>query len=151
MGHCEFQKRQRVGLGDHHIYYVGITCLIDLPSHRLSPLELCIILCQIETPEAVKNAQQIAAVEGVDALIVGPSDLSTTHGFAGDASGPEMTAVIESVIASAAAAGKATGFVHSNPQVLKKWQEKGMTIFSCGSELNMVKNGVKKNRQEFIG
>ena len=71
--------------------------------------------------------------------------------FAGDASGPEMTAVIESVIASAAAAGKATGFVHSNPQVLKKWQEKGMTIFSCGSELNMIKNGVKKNRQEFIG
>lgn len=113
--------------------------------------ERTIILCQIETPEAIKNAQQIASVEGVDALIVGPSDLSTTHGFAGDASGPEMTAVIESVIASAAAAGKTTGFVHSNPQVLKKWQEKGMTIFSCGSELNMIKNGVKKNRQEFIG
>ena len=44
------------------------------------------------------------AATGVDALIVGPSDLSTTHGFAGDASGPEMTAVIESVIASAATA-----------------------------------------------
>ena len=45
--------------------------------------ERTIILCQIETPEAVKNARAIAGVEGVDALIVGPSDLSTTHGFAG--------------------------------------------------------------------
>ena len=122
-----------------------------LADYFVSANDRTIILCQIETPEAVKNARAIASVEGVDALIVGPSDLSTTHGFAGDASGPEMTAIIESVIAEAKAAGKATGFVHSKPAVLKAWQEKGMTIFSCGSELNMLKNGAKKNRQEFFG
>ena len=68
MGHCEFQKGQRVGLGDHHIYCVGTICLIDLPCHRLSPPELCIIFCEIDhlhATFAIGNGTYSGVGEGV--------------------------------------------------------------------------------------
>ena len=106
-----------------------------------------IILTQIETPEGIENAQDIINVEGVDALMVGPSDLSTSYGFPGDADAPVVQEAIEKVLAAAKAAGKTAGFIHSKPEKLRKWKARGMTIFSCGSELNMIKNGVKRNAE----
>lgn len=50
---------------------------------------------QIETLEAVDNIEAIAAVDGVDALFVGPSDLSASMGFIGQPGHPEVKAKIE--------------------------------------------------------
>ena len=109
-----------------------------------------IILAQIETPEGVENAGEIISVEGIDALMVGPSDLSTSFGYPGNADALVVKQAIEKVLAAAKNAGKTAGFIHSKPAVLRYWAERGMTIFSCGSELNMIKNGVKRNREQFF-
>jgi len=111
--------------------------------------ERTIILTQIETPQGVGNAEKIIAVQGVDALMVGPSDLSTSYGAAGNAEEPRVEEAIGCVLNAALRAGKAAGIIHSKPALLRKWRDRGMTIFSCGSELNMLKNGVKKNKQDF--
>lgn len=80
---------------------------------------LCLIL-QAETPEAIKNAASIAALDGVDAIFIGPVDLATSMGFHGDFSRPEVQAEIEKGLKAARAAGKGAGIFALNPEFAEK-------------------------------
>src|SRR4029079_13131859 len=62
---------------------------------------------QIETPEAVDIVDQIAALDGVDGLFVGPADLSVTLGVPGDFMHPKCIEALKKVGAAANKAGKA--------------------------------------------
>lgn len=68
-----------------------------------------LVICQIETAGAVRNASEIAAVEGVDMLFLGPFDLSAALGRMGEPDHPEVRNRIEQVEQAAKAAGKHLG------------------------------------------
>src|SRR5689334_5490627 len=72
--------------------------------------EICVLL-QIETRLALKNLEAIAAVEGVDGLFIGPSDLAAALGHLGDNGHPEVRAAIEDAFKRIHKAGKATGIL----------------------------------------
>ncbi|WP_251445722.1 HpcH/HpaI aldolase family protein [Vermiculatibacterium agrestimuris] len=98
---------------------------------------------QIETVQSVENAQRIAAVDGIDGLFVGPNDLACALGCTGNFDTPEMEAALAKVVAAGKAAGKPTGVIASNPAFLRHWQAQGMTLFSCDSELGLLKKGIQ--------
>lgn len=52
------------------------------------------IIVQVETPEAIANIPEIAAIDGVDCIFVGPGDLAASMGHAGNGSAPEVRAKI---------------------------------------------------------
>lgn len=64
---------------------------------------------QIESAEAVRNAAEILAVDGVDAIFIGPSDLAASMGLLGQQNHPDVVANVLDVIAAAKAAGKPVG------------------------------------------
>lgn len=68
-----------------------------------------LVACMVETPEAVANAEAIAAVPGVDILLIGTSDLSATMGIPGQAGHPDIRRAYESVGAACARHGKVMG------------------------------------------
>lgn len=68
-----------------------------------------LLIAMIETPEAVENADAIAAVEGIDTVHVGSTDLSTEMGIAGDYKHERMRAAFEKVAAAAKKHGKSMG------------------------------------------
>jgi 2-keto-3-deoxy-L-rhamnonate aldolase RhmA len=68
-----------------------------------------LVVCMIETPEGVANADKIAAVEGVDVVHVGTNDLLTNMGKPGKFGDPEVMGAIERVMAAARAHGKFCG------------------------------------------
>jgi 2-keto-3-deoxy-L-rhamnonate aldolase RhmA len=83
---------------------------------QLSQPEICrrvnaetLLIAMIETPEAVANADAIAAVEGIDVLHIGATDLSTEMGIPGDYRHERMRAAFETVAAATKAHGKAMG------------------------------------------
>ena len=98
---------------------------------------------QIETRRAVENAEEIAAVEGLDGLFIGPNDLACDLGCTGRFDTPEMDAAVSHVLAAAKTHGKPCGIVASNPAYLRRWAEQGMTMFSCDSELGLLKKGIQ--------
>src|SRR6185312_1825119 len=59
-----------------------------------------LITVMIETPKAVENAEAIAAVPGIDCLLVGSSDLSMEMGVPGDNGNPKIQAAVDKVIAA---------------------------------------------------
>ncbi len=96
---------------------------------------------QIECAEGVANAAEIAAVEGVDALFVGPGDLSANLGAMGDPNAAHVQQAIAAVLAAARAAGKAAGILAPQKADADRYLADGFTMLAVGSDLGLLARG----------
>ena len=106
------------------------------------------IVLQIETLAGVESVEAIAAVPGVDALFIGPLDLSISIGRPGDVASDESHALMRRVCAAARANGLAVGIVCSAEQV-GFYHEMGVRMFSCGGALGYMRAGVRAAVETF--
>lgn len=74
------------------------------------------LIVMIETPEAVAQAAEIAAVEGIDAVFVGPNDLSHAMGYGSDWKAPEVEAAIEAALKAISGSGMCAGIIALTPE-----------------------------------
>lgn len=111
--------------------------------------EKTMVFVQIETQQGVENVEEIAAVAGVDGVIIGPNDLAVNLGWPGHMETPEMDAAITKVVKAAEKAGKASGIIESHVEFLKKWRANGMNVFSCSSEVGMMMKMAKATCAQF--
>lgn len=99
--------------------------------------DICTII-QLETPEAIEKLPEMAAVEGIDALFVGPGDLSAAMGHIGNIAHPEVQALIEKAAKDAHAAGKPIGIVGPNPEMVKRFIGYGYDYAAIASDIAMM-------------
>ena len=85
-------------------------------------------IAQIETVEGVRNAAEIAAIDGIDALVVGPNDLANSLGCPGDLTCAKEEQAIAAISKAARDAGKSFG-IHAGTSILERWADHGMTFF----------------------
>jgi 2-keto-3-deoxy-L-rhamnonate aldolase RhmA len=111
--------------------------------------EELVTIVQIETAEAVRNAAEIAAVEGVDVLFVGPSDLSMDMGVTMPAEDPRFAEALQQVVAAARTAGKAAGILLHNAAQVESTVKNGFTFVALGSDGSMVAAGMRVAREAF--
>jgi len=104
---------------------------------------------QIETPEAVANVDQIAAVKGVDFLFVGPGDLGLRLSQAGDHDGSQLEAAFEKVAAAAKANGIAWGCPASGPEMIEKRRIQGAQYLANSGDFMTLKNGLLAGIKQF--
>ncbi|HKJ84644.1 MAG TPA: aldolase/citrate lyase family protein [Spirochaetia bacterium] len=102
-------------------------------------------IVQIETPAGVAAADEIAAVDGVDVLFVGPLDLSTSLGVQGQYTNPHFLDAVDSVTSAAAKHGKASGILALDSAMLAPMLERGMTFVAHGSDGGLVASGMRAN------
>ena len=93
---------------------------------------------QIESETAVANVEEIAAVEGVDVLFIGPSDLTQSMGILGQTDDPRFLAAVQAVADAARAAGKATGILVQAPEQLDRYLELGFQLVAVGSDSSFL-------------
>ncbi|MCD6076285.1 MAG: 4-hydroxy-2-oxo-heptane,7-dioate aldolase [Ramlibacter sp.] len=96
------------------------------------------LLVQAETREAIENLDAIAAVEGVDGVFIGPSDLSAAFGHVGDPWHPEMQDIIADAFRRIQAAGKAVGILTLDETLARKHVEMGATFIALGTDSNLM-------------
>jgi 4-hydroxy-2-oxoheptanedioate aldolase len=96
------------------------------------------LLVQVETREGMRNLDAIAAVEGVDGVFIGPSDLSAAFGHVGDPWHPEMQDLIADAFRRIQAAGKAVGILTLDETLAKKHVEMGATFIALGTDSNLM-------------
>ena len=82
----------------------------------VAPSERITLVVQIESRKGLENLAEIAAVEGIDALFIGPSDLAASLGHLGDPLHAEVTAAIDEARATIEAAGKPAGIFAVSPE-----------------------------------
>ena len=96
------------------------------------------LMVQIETAESLEHLDEIVAIEGVDALFIGPNDLSISLGVAGQSESPVLIEAIEKVMKACKAHGVATAIQANDLAYAKRWTEAGMEIISYGSEIGLL-------------
>jgi 4-hydroxy-2-oxoheptanedioate aldolase len=96
------------------------------------------VIVQLETPQAIARLPEIAAVEGVDALFVGPGDLSAAMGRMGQVGHPEVQALIAEAARGAKAAGKPIGIVGPNPEMVARFLDYGYSFAAIASDVAMM-------------
>lgn len=100
-----------------------------------------LLVLQIECDEGVKNAAEIAALDGTDVLFVGPGDLSTNLGAMGNPNAKHVQDAIRSVIAAAASAGKPTGILAPVKADADRYIKDGCKLVAVGSDLGLLARG----------
>jgi 4-hydroxy-2-oxoheptanedioate aldolase len=98
---------------------------------------------QIESPEAVAAADEIAALDGVDVLFVGPADLSHAMGIPGQVTAPAFSAALDAVAAACRAHGKAAGILLPDASGIPAHLDRGYTFLGVGSDTGWVVAGAR--------
>jgi 2-keto-3-deoxy-L-rhamnonate aldolase RhmA len=100
--------------------------------------EHVMVVLQIETKLAVERRDELLAVPGVDAVLVGPVDLSISLGVPGDFQHPKMVEAMEQIRDSCIAHGVVPGTQTRTLTLAKFWRERGMLFLGCGSETGFL-------------
>ena len=97
------------------------------------------VMVQIESRAGVAAAREIAALDGIDGIFVGPSDLAAGLGHLGNAGHPDVQAAIAAVFADAKACGKPTGVLASVEADARRYMGMGATFVAVGSDLGLFR------------
>ena len=101
------------------------------------------VVAQIETREAVNVVEQIAATQGVDALLIGPYDLSLSLGILEQFDSPIFLGAVDRVIAAAKAAGIAAG-IAAGREMLLEFRKRGGRFLVTDSEVDTLLEGYRR-------
>jgi 4-hydroxy-2-oxoheptanedioate aldolase len=108
--------------------------------HTRCEEELC-VLVQVETQIALANLEDIATVEGVEGVFIGPGDLSADLGYLGQAGHPQVRAVIEDTIRRIKAAGNVPGILTPDEQLARRYLDLGCLFTAVGSDVGLLARG----------
>lgn len=128
------EGRRSVGLSRAHKYGPGFTDYVENANRDL------VIMIQIEHKEALKNIDEILEVKGIDAVFIGPYDLSASMGLTGQLSHPEVMSAIATIKDKCRQAGMAYGIFGLTPEVLIPELKDGCTFPLCGVDAAILVN-----------
>jgi len=98
-----------------------------------------LVIALMETPTAIANAEAIAAVPGIDALLIGTNDLAAEMGIPGDFANPKIAAAYKKIIAACKKHKKFPGMggVYSD-ELMRKYVGMGMRMILSGGDVGML-------------
>ncbi|WP_256841181.1 HpcH/HpaI aldolase family protein [Ornithinimicrobium cryptoxanthini] len=108
------------------------------------------LIVQIETLTGVEAAEQIAAVDGVDGVFVGPSDLSASMGLLGQQTHPDVVAAVGRTFEAVRAAGKHVGVNAFDPQAAQGYVEGGAGFILVGADVALLARGSEALAQRWV-
>jgi 4-hydroxy-2-oxoheptanedioate aldolase len=109
--------------------------------------EVC-LLVQLETAEALANLEAIAAVEGVDGLFIGPSDLAAALGHLGDFRHPDVQAAITDALERAKRCGKPIGILMADPVLSASYVRGGFDYVALATDIGLLRSGTQAVLQQ---
>ena len=96
------------------------------------------VVFQIETQRAVDAREELLSVPGVDAIMIGPADLSISLGVPDEFQHPKMVAAMDAVRDSCERHRVAPGTQTRTPDLARFWRDRGMRFLGCSNETGMI-------------
>ncbi|CAB3745271.1 5-keto-4-deoxy-D-glucarate aldolase [Paraburkholderia sediminicola] len=110
---------------------------------------VCVIV-QIESHKAVDNIDEILAVDGVDAVFVGPSDLAAAYGHIGNPNHPDVQQAIARVFERAQAAGKPSGILAPVQADAERYLSMGCRVIAVCADMGLLKAAAQTVQKHFM-
>ena len=120
------------------------------PDYLARASETITVMVQIESAQAVANAEAIMAVDGIDAVFIGPSDLAASMGVLGEQEHPDVVAAVEHCIAAAKAAGKPVGVNAFAEATARRYLEAGVDFILVGADVALLARGSEALAGTFV-
>ncbi len=111
--------------------------------------ELCLVV-QIETLEGLRNMDAIAQTDGVDAVFIGPSDLSASMGLRGQLTHPDVDKAITDAITQLVDLGVPAGVMALDPAVADRYLAHGASFVAVAVDLVLLADAVADIRTRFL-
>ena len=127
-----------VGLARAHEYGISFTDYLDAANEQT-----CVII-QAETKEAIDNIEAITAIDGVDAILIGPYDLSANLGYTGQIEHPEVTSAIKKVALACKNQNVKLGYFGVNAEAVAPYIDTGFTLITVGVDSLFLLNGAQQ-------
>ena len=108
------------------------------------------VTVQIESTAAVDAVEEILAVDGVDGIFLGPSDLAASMGLLGQQEHPQVRDAVEHCIKAATAAGKPAGVNAFNPDTARAYLDAGTSFVLVGADVAMLARGSEALASQFV-
>jgi 4-hydroxy-2-oxoheptanedioate aldolase len=99
------------------------------------------LFVQVETAAAVEAAGEIAAVDGVDGVFVGPSDLAASMGLLGQQTHPDVVAAVRRAFDAVRAAGTPVGVNAFDPDAAQAYLDAGASFVLVGADVTLLARG----------
>lgn len=109
------------------------------------------LIVQIESAAAVANVEEILAVDGVDAIFIGPADLAGSMGLLGQPSHPDVVEAAMSAIRAAKAAGKPAGINAFVAEDAERYLAEGASFAAVGADVSILARATEALADHFIG
>lgn len=110
--------------------------------------EIC-LLVQVETSEALDRIEEIAAVDGVDGIFIGPSDLAASLGHPGNPTHPEVKSAILDAVRRITAARVPAGFLSSDQSLVREVADAGALFIAVGIDAMLLRQAALSRRSEW--
>jgi 2-dehydro-3-deoxyglucarate aldolase/4-hydroxy-2-oxoheptanedioate aldolase len=107
------------------------------------------IILQIEHIDAVNNIHEILAVEGVDAVLIGPYDLSGSLHKLGEVQDPEVINTIQSILHACKQHNLPAGIFCATPGQAAHWQKAGVNLLAIGTDITFLWRGAQQALLDF--
>jgi 2-dehydro-3-deoxyglucarate aldolase len=107
------------------------------------------VMVQIESRNGLQSIDAICAVDGVDGVFIGPSDLAAGFGHLGNPSHPEVQQAMQQVFASAKAHGKPVGILAPVEADARRYLEMGASFVAVGSDLGAFRAATQALRDRY--
>jgi 2-keto-3-deoxy-L-rhamnonate aldolase RhmA len=127
-----------MGLARAHRYGFGFKEYVERANRDVA------VVVQAEHARAVDNIEAIAAVEGLDAVFIGPYDLSSSLGHAGDLEHPTVVAAIDRITEACQDAGMALGYFGLNAEAVQPLMARGYTLICAGVDAVLLGQSAKR-------
>ena len=113
---------------------------LNLQNYVRSANDGITVVLQVEDYEAVENLEEIVAVRGVDAIFIGPYDLSASIGRTGDLAHPEVQELIMAAKTICANKRMSVGIFESQAANVDKWTKEGFSLFAVSTDISCLIN-----------
>lgn len=122
-----------------------------IPDYLARARETITLIVQAESADSVANIREIAAVEGVDGVFIGPSDLAASMGLLGQQTHPDVVAAVKHVITEVKAAGKFVGVNAFAQDQARDYLTAGADFVNVGADVALLANGSRALLEAFQG
>ncbi|MEN3148888.1 4-hydroxy-2-oxoheptanedioate aldolase [Neorhizobium sp. IRAMC:178] len=110
--------------------------------------EIC-LLVQIESRKGLAALDEIATVEGVDGIFIGPADLAADMGYLGKPGSPEVQAEVEQALRRIQSHGKAAGILTADLALARRYVDLGATFVAIGNDVTLFANATTRLLEDF--
>jgi 4-hydroxy-2-oxoheptanedioate aldolase len=121
-----------------------------IPDYLAHASESITVIVQIESAQAVENVGEILAVDGIDAVFIGPSDLAASMGVLGEQEHPDVVAAVEHCIKAATAAGKPVGVNAFAEATARRYLAAGADFVLVGADVALLARGSEALAAKYV-